>query len=213
MTTQSLNDFEILDCSIRDGGYNNNWQFDKTFARETYRALSKSGVDFIEMGFRSSYKHFDSDLFGLWRFTTEDVLADTIHNIKGAKIALMSDFGKITHNDFCDRNDYLVELIRVAVHKNSLFKAIDLLEKIKGKGYKVSLQCMGYSTFSDQEKKSLYDALKSTHLDYVYVGDSYGSILPFQIKEIFEPLLEIESCKIGFHPHNNLQMAFDLVFV
>jgi len=57
----------------------------------------------------------------------------------------MGDFGKISQNDFCDRNDSLFELIRVAAHKTSLFKAIDLLEKLKEKGYEVAVQCIPYS--------------------------------------------------------------------
>jgi len=44
-------------------------------------------------------------------------------------------------------------------------------------------------------------------MDYVYVADSYGSMLPFQIPAFFEPLLEA-GFRVGFHPHNNIQMAF-----
>jgi len=47
---------KILDCTLRDGGYMNNWHFDKKMAREVYRALSKSGADVVEIGFRGSEK-------------------------------------------------------------------------------------------------------------------------------------------------------------
>ena len=49
---------EILDCSIRDGGYVNNWYFDKELVHEVYRALSKSGVNYVELGFRGVRKVF-----------------------------------------------------------------------------------------------------------------------------------------------------------
>lgn len=199
---------EILDCSIRDGGYVNNWYFSKELVREVYRALSKSGVDFIELGFRSTEKYFDPQKYGLWRFSSEQDLIEVKRNISGAKIGVMGDFGKIDLDDLSDKKDSCADLFRMAAHKDNIFKAIDFLEKIKAKGYLTSLQAMGYSCYCDHEKKDLIDALKKTRLDFVYVADSYGSIFPFQIEKLFEPFLEIEHLKIGFHPHNNVQMSF-----
>ncbi len=199
---------EILDCSIRDGGYVNNWYFSKELVREVYRDLSKGGVDFIELGFRSTEEYFDSKKYGLWKFSREEDLCEVKRNINGAKISVMGDFGKIDLDDLPDRKDSCVDLFRMAAHKDNIFKSIDFLENIKAKGYITSLQTMGYSSYSDQEKRDLIDALKKTHLDYVYVADSYGSIFPFQVERLFTPFLEVGHLKTGFHPHNNLQMAF-----
>lgn len=199
---------EILDCTIRDGGYVNDWKFSAELVRETYRALSKSGITYVELGFRGSEKFFDPQKYGTWRFSSEKDLLEVTKNIHGSKIAIMGDYGKISLEDFSDKKDSCVDLVRIAVHKTDVLKAIDLLEKIKLKGYLVSLQCMGYSCYSDHEKKDLLNALKQTDLDYIYVADSYGSIFPFHVKEIFEPFLESGMYKVGFHPHNNIQMAF-----
>ena len=65
MNNTSLPEFEILDCTIRDGGYINNWEFDTKLVREVYRALSKSGVEYVEIGFRGTEKHFDRKKYGL----------------------------------------------------------------------------------------------------------------------------------------------------
>ena len=199
---------QILDCTIRDGGYLNNWIFNKELVRESYRALSKSGIDYVEMGFRGTEKYFQREKFGLWRFTPDELIREVTHNINGAKIAVMGDFGKIDLEDFSSASDSPVNLVRIAVHKDKTKEAIDLLERIKGKGYLTSLQCMGYSTYTEVEKQELFEQLRTTEIDYVYVADSYGSIVPFQIRELFEPLLEIGGFRVGFHPHNNIQMAF-----
>ena len=84
--------FEILDCTIRDGGYINNWEFDTKLVREVYRALSKSGVEYVEIGFRGTEKHFDRKKYGKWRFTPEEQIREAINNIVGAKLALMADY-------------------------------------------------------------------------------------------------------------------------
>ena len=200
--------FEILDCTIRDGGYINNWEFDTKLVREVYRALSKSGVEYVEIGFRGTEKHFDRKKYGKWRFTPEEQIREAINNIVGAKLALMADYGKIEIDDFCDANDSVVDLVRIAVHKDNLKGAITLLEQIKEKGYEVSLNVMGYANYSENERKYLVDLVKKVVLDYVCIADSYGSMFPDQIKPLFGPVLEIPDIKVGFHPHNNLQMAF-----
>jgi 4-hydroxy 2-oxovalerate aldolase len=198
----------VLDCTIRDGGYVNNWHFDKKVAREVYRALSKAGVDIVEIGFRGSEKYFNKKDYGLWKFSAEADIREITQNIHGAKLSVMADFGKIDLEDFCDAKDSLVKIVRLAVHKNKLKEAVALLEKIKGKGYEVSLNAMGYTNYSDAERKDLIATVKASSLDYLYIADSYGSLFPDQIKAFLDPLLEIPGIKIGFHPHNSIQMAF-----
>lgn len=199
---------EILDCTIRDGGYVNNWQFNRKMVREVYRALSKSGVDYVELGFRGTENHFDPDLYGAWRFSTEEDIRFVSAGINGAKIAVMGDYGKIEENNFVDQKDSAIDLVRIAANRDKVIEAIKLLEKLKTKGYKISLQAMGFTSYSHQEIRELKSAVVSSQLDYLYIADSYGSILPHEIASIFEPFLDLSSLKIGFHPHNSLQMAF-----
>ena len=198
----------ILDCTIRDGGYLNQWQFDTHLVRETYRAVSKAGIDMMEIGFRSSDDAFDSDKNGVWRFSKEALLRETIKGIQGAKIAVMSDFGRVKVEDFLDAKESIIDVVRLATHKENLFPSIDLLEKIKAKGYAVSLNVMGYANYSLNDRKELLSLLKKTDIDIVYIADSYGSMFPSQMKAFFEPFLDLNKMKMGFHAHNNLQMAF-----
>lgn len=198
----------VLDCTIRDGGYVNNWNFDNRMVREVYRSLSKAGVDYIELGFRGNEKYFDRAKFGTWRFSTEEDLREVIQGINGIPICIMGDYGKIDLTDFDEKKDSVIDLVRIAVHKTNIFNAIKLLEKIKLKGYQVSLQAMAFRGYTQQEKNDLITALKHSDLDFIYIADSYGSFLPNQMEEIFAPFLELPNIKVGFHPHNNLQLAF-----
>jgi len=200
--------FEILDCTLRDGGYCNDWQFSREMGREVYRALSKSGVDFVELGFRNPPGKADPERYGLWRSSSEEDLAQAVANIDGAKVAIMGDYTSVTEADFLDCKDSVADMVRIAVNKDNVFNAIELLDRLKAKGYLTSLQCMGYSRYTDAEKKELQAALTSCSLDYFYLADSYGSIFPFHVRELFEPYIGLGSFKVGFHPHNNLEMAF-----
>jgi len=96
---------EILDCTIRDGGYVNNWWFEKLMARDSYRSLSKGGVDYVELGFGGNEEFFDPKKYGLWRFSKEKDLRVVTNGIEVAKGSIMGDFGKLDLEDRCDREN------------------------------------------------------------------------------------------------------------
>lgn len=211
-------DVTLLDCTIRDGGFFNQWNFEDRVVRDVYRAVSASGVGIAELGYRVSEKFVESEIgtalkepYGKWRFSSEEELRRVTEGLKsqgGAKIAVMSDFGKVDLTDFHDARESVVDIVRLAAHKDQLFKAIQFLERVKEKGYEVSLNAMGCADLTEIERKELISALKHSSIDMIYLADSYGSILPHQIRALFEPFLEIQNMKVGFHAHNNLQMAF-----
>ena len=42
----------LLDCTLRDGGYYNNWEFNDKLVNSYVSKLRKSKIDVIEIGFR-----------------------------------------------------------------------------------------------------------------------------------------------------------------
>jgi len=200
-------DVKILDCTIRDGGYLNNWHFEFKLVRELYRAHSKSGIDFFEVGFRSTEKYFDPKKYGPWRFTPESLVSEVVEGISGAPISLMVDFGKTDIEDIPDREDSLVTMYRVAVHVDQVLKAIEYCDAIGKKGYITSIQLMGIVRYSDEDFIQILKPLHDSQITYIYFADSYGSLVPSDIKYFYDRL-SITGKQIGFHPHNNLQLAF-----
>jgi len=207
LKTEGFADVELLDCTIRDGGYINNWDFEDRVVREVYRACSKAGTHFVELGYWGEGNK-TANASGPWRQLTTKKLLDITRNISGSPIAIMVDYSHSQGLVFPDAQESPFRLIRIAAHKASIFDAHNYASKLKQKGYLVALNIMGYPTYSKTERLELTQALKDTELDYLYMADSYGSMFPGQLKELLEPLLEIEQTKVGFHPHNNLQMAF-----
>ena len=59
----------ILDCTLRDGGYYNSWHFSQPTVNAYIDALSGSSVTHIELGFRFAKQ--DKNL-GKFAFTTEE---------------------------------------------------------------------------------------------------------------------------------------------
>jgi len=198
---------KVLDCTIRDGGYLNDWHFDLKLVRELYRAHSRSGIDFVEIGFRSTDKYFDSKQYGSWRFTPEALVSEVIKGISGPAISLMVDFGKVDIEDIPERKNSIVSMYRVAVHKDKVLPAVDLCNVIADKGYIASIQLMGIVNYTDDDFDRFLASLRDSKITYVYFADSYGSLVPSDIKQIRDRL-DTTGKKIGFHAHNNLQLAF-----
>ena len=195
LNMKSFERIEILDCTIRDGGYVNNWDFDKKLVREIYRALSKAGVDYVELGFHGSDKYFDKAKYGRFRFSTAADINFVCAGIDGAKVSLMVDHGKYDSVDLAAYQDGPVRLIRSAFHKDKFRVALADLVRVKEMGFEISANFMGYVAYSETEKKELLSILRDMPLDYAYVADTYGSMFPDQLVDFLGPLLEIKHVK------------------
>ncbi len=203
MTGVNLNKLQILDCTIRDGGHLNDWQFDKRIVKELYRNLSRTGVDFIEIGLRNIQK---KDL-GIWYSTPEELINELFKYISGASIALMIDDGKFDLTRIPKAKDSLVKLYRIACHRDRVLESLEVCEAIKAQGYLTSVQLMGIVGYTAKDFEAIIEPLSKSSVDYVYFADSYGSLFPHDIKKYID-WLKPTGKKIGFHPHNNLQLAF-----
>ena len=88
-------DIKVLDATIRDGGLCNNFEFSDEFVKELYKTNIKSGIDYMEFGYKASKKMFDQKEFGKWKFCDEqDLRAIVGDNISDMKIAVMADVGR-----------------------------------------------------------------------------------------------------------------------
>lgn len=196
-----------LDCTLRDGGYINDWAFSLAFAKALYKACSEAGIDFVEAGF------IDPGADGSSPWT--HLLPETLQALRsahpgGAGIAALLNFGSARSIDVPPRSADTVDMIRVACHQKDAAEAAGLAAELGRKGYVTTVNFMGISNYSNQEILRLVD-LMNLHADdiaYFYVADSYGSLLPSRTREIFTTLRFGTSARLGFHPHNNLQLAF-----
>ena len=50
---------QLLDCTLRDGGYINDWEFGHANIIEIFERLVSSGVEYIEIGFLDQRREFD----------------------------------------------------------------------------------------------------------------------------------------------------------
>ena len=199
------NNITLLDCSLRDGGYYNNWDFEENFVA-LYRDKIKSlPIDYIEIGYRNlvqkeyrgKYFYCPLPILDQWaEFSDQLVLMlDEINTpIEEVEAMIQPCIGK-------------AKMFRIATKPNRISQGIALAKKIKNAGFEVGLNIMYLSEWDQYD--DFFDQFKGieNHIDYLYMADSYGAVLPDYIVKTVKKLKSITSVKLGYHGHNNLEMG------
>ena len=203
---------KVVDATLRDGGLVNDFFFKDDFVKALYETNVEAGVDYMEMGYRASKKVFDETKFGKWKFSSDEHIREIVgENNTDLKIAVMADIGRHDKDDFDQKVNSPVDLVRVAAYIHQMPDAIDMICDAKKKGYEVSANIMAVSTAQEEDIKVALDMIGQTDVDTIYVVDSFGSIYPEQMARICDLYGEFAAKygkKLGIHAHNNQQLAF-----
>jgi 4-hydroxy 2-oxovalerate aldolase len=194
----------VLDCTLRDGGYKNDWNFSDEFVKELYETCNSSNVDYIEMGFRRSQEA------NSWFNATEDMIRRVIPKKEKCKIAVMAQVGTFEINDFLPRVESIIDMVRVLVayHEDvGIFEqAFDMVKQLRDYGYEVSLN-IGRADKIDEHTKEKIRTMFKDEIEYLWFADTYGNFTqPSVIKLVNEFK---DDFKVGFHAHDNLRNATD----
>jgi 4-hydroxy 2-oxovalerate aldolase len=205
---------KILDCTIRDGGLVNDHNFDDDTVRAVYQACVDAGVDYVEFGYKSSKRVFARDQFGKWKFCDEDDLRRIVGGTPPSttKITVMADAGRTDyHEDFIPKDKSVIECIRVACYIHQVATALDMIEDAHQKGYATMMQLMAVSTINAQDMLEALKLTAQSSAEAVYLVDSYGALYSEQVRDLtrlYVKAMEGTGKEVGFHAHNNQQLAF-----
>ncbi len=206
-------DVKLLDATIRDGGLCNNFEFSDEFVKELYKANVKSGIDYMEFGYKASTEMFDENEFGKWKFCKEEDLRSIVgENISDMKIAVMADVGRCDYKkDFLPKSESVIDMVRVACYIHQIPAAIEIIEYLHQLGYETTCNVMAISQASKEQVDNALEELCNSSVDVIYLVDSYGSLYPENATELttmYVNAAEKVGKKIGFHAHNNQNLAF-----
>lgn len=202
---------KVLDCTIRDGGLMNNHNFDFRFVREVYKAVSKAGIDYMEIGYKNSKELFSPKEYGLWKFCDDEEIKKAIDGIESrTKISVMVDIGRVNINDVKPASESPVKMIRVAAYVKDIDKAIFMVNHFAEKGYETTINIMAISKDQGVElDEALRQIENESKANVVYIVDSFGNLY----QETTEILVKrfkaiLKTREVGFHGHNHQQLAF-----
>lgn len=209
LMTDRRHNVRVLDCTIRDGGCCNGWQFDDSLVRDTFEALVAAGVDVMEIGYQTSPGVYDRAKVGPWRFCDEDAL-ERVARETSMKLSTMLDIGRARPEDLRPASDSLVDVIRVATYAADIDQAIAILEHADSLGYETFCNVMAVSSCTPQKVDAFLGKLRASKVGNVAVVDSYGAMYPHHIRYLirkYKNWLRPDQ-GVGVHFHNNQVCAF-----
>ncbi len=206
-------DLKVLDATIRDGGLCNNFEFTDEFVTELYKMNVRSGIDYMEFGYKASRNMFKESDFGKWKFCKEEDLRAIVgDNPTDMKISVMADVGRCDYKtDFLPKAESVIDMVRVACYIHQIPAAIEMIEYFHNLGYETTCNIMAISQSGTDQVKQALEMLAATSVDVIYLVDSYGSLYPenaSELAKVYLAAVEGTDKQIGFHAHNNQNLAF-----
>lgn len=198
---------KILDCTLRDGGYCNDWKFGLNNIKKIVENLENAKINIIECGFLTNHVKPNPDST---QYRSLNDVSSVIHPVPDTMYVCMINFGEYEIEELPNACDSNIKGIRVAFHKKDMNDAIEFCKKIKQKGYYVFVQPMITLNYSDEEFISLIQIANELKPYAFYIVDSFGVVKRKDLIRLFYTVEHYlsENILIGYHSHNNMQLAF-----
>ncbi|MEB3221135.1 MAG: hypothetical protein VKS61_03560 [Candidatus Sericytochromatia bacterium] len=195
----------LLDCTLRDGGHLNGWRFSHELVRALLVAAARSGVDAVELG----YAHSPTDSQGPCAAVTAAWLDEVTADLAPLpRLAVMIDAGRCEPGAVLPLGAGWEGLVRVAAYPHELPRAFELVRALLAEGQAVCLNLSAGSALGPAELEALAGFEGLGALEAVVLADSFGALLPDRTRSLLQALRVIGCRRLGFHAHNNLQLAF-----
>ena len=201
-----MSNLKVLDCTLRDGGYVNNWEFKSNNIIKILSNLVNARVDYIECGFfKPKDYNKDQSLFSYIEQLESFIPKDS----QNTKYTLMINFGEYDINTIpeCKNNNIM---FRIAFKKAQVIDAIKYCKQLKDKGYGIFINPMHTNTYSISELLDLIKQVNEIKPVGFTIVDTTGGM---KKKDILTYFYTVDSAldneiALCFHSHNNLQLSF-----
>ncbi|MHB8065110.1 MAG: aldolase catalytic domain-containing protein [Ruminiclostridium sp.] len=196
----------VLDCTLRDGGY----LVDKTFGDSAIygiiKGLISSKLDWIEIGFLQDEGQGEGKTVFKNSKDAQKYIPD---NKENSEFSVLADYSRYSISNLDEYTGESFNAVRACFFKNENVDIIDFCNAIKDKGYKLFIQPVDILGYSDKELLNLIENINKIEPYCFSIVDTFGSMYIDDLQRIYSLVNHnlIETCQIGFHSHNNLQMS------
>ena len=201
------NDLKLLDCTLRDGGYINNWKWGYHRARALIRYLTKANVDFVEVGFLRNVDEYDAD-------TT---VCNTIEELNRL---LPEETGNTMYSAMAMRSNYDIdkltpysgsgiEMIRVTAHEYDIKDGMDFAREVQKKGYKLSINPINIMGYSDEQILWIVNQVNQIQPYQFSIVDTFGSMKRRDLDRIVSLIDNNlnQEIRVALHLHENMALS------
>ncbi|MDE1483349.1 3-hydroxy-3-methylglutaryl-CoA lyase [Xenorhabdus bovienii] len=195
-----------IDVTLRDGGYLNNFNFTTEYAINHVETLTKSGMEWFEIGYRNgSFKPISN--IGLTGMSPDSYIWDIHRAVPEAKLVVIAHPHNINADDIHAMKMNGVSLLRLCIKADNPQPCLELCEITRAIGMAVSINFTRVSQLSVSKIIEVVKQCEHAGADIIYLADSNGSLFPEQVSQMFYKLKSATQSQLGFHPHDNLGLA------
>jgi 4-hydroxy 2-oxovalerate aldolase len=203
-----MRNIKLLDCTLRDGGYINDWRFGVDAIHGIISLIADSRVDIIEIGFLKDEPYQrDRTVYNSVKQICEFIMPKKTNITYAGMIEVVNP---LPIEDLEERTDDTIDIIRVIVWKRLLKEGFEYCKGVIERGYKLCVQPARVDQYTHEEFVEMVRMFNRIDPMAVYVVDSFGT----QNKKSLLQYLELadenlsKDIALGYHGHNNLMQAF-----
>ena len=199
----------LLDCTLRDGGFINDWHFGEGNIKRITRGAIAAGIDIIELGFIDARRPFDAARSIFPDTASINEIFKDISWEKATPVAMI-DYGTCPLSKISPKRESLLTGIRVIFKKEARESALSFCAELQARGYAVFAQPVSVTSYTESELYHLFTLLNALRPTTVSIVDTYGLLQKESLLyyfSLFDKALS-NDIALGFHAHNNLQLAF-----
>jgi len=204
-----MQSIRILDCTLRDGGFINDWEFGHEDIINIFERAVSANTDIIEVGFIDERRSYDTNRTILPDGESVNTMfADLDHG--NSMVVGMIDYGTCSIDKILPCEDSIMDGIRVIFKKKNMPEAIEYCSALKDKGYKVFVQPVSITGYSDEEMLQLVGMVNDFMPYAMSMVDTYGLLHEGGLLHYYELMdghLD-KSISLGYHAHNNFQLGY-----
>jgi 4-hydroxy 2-oxovalerate aldolase len=216
---------KLLDCTLRDGGYYNDWDFNHDLVADYLGAMAALKVDFVELGFRSIKNEgfkgecaFSTDSF-IDNLEIPIELTDKIGVMVNGSELISKKVDSLSFEDqeaaqvgileklFKHKSLSRVSLVRIACHVHEFEACLPVSTWLHEQGYLVGFNLMQIADRTEEEITALAQKANRFPIDILYFADSMGGLNPQQVSQIITAFNKGWNGALGIHTHDNMGQA------
>lgn len=202
-------DIQLLDCTLRDGGYVNDWNFGLNTTISVIERLVQANVDVVEVGFLDERQPFNIERTIQPDTSCYDKILAGIDR-KDSMLVAMIDYGTCGLDKISPCSESQLDGIRIIFKLPKMREAVAFGRELTKLGYAVFLQMVSITSYSDRDILDFVDLVNEEPPYGVSMVDTYGLLHKEELLHYFH-LLDYNldpSIRIGYHSHNNFQLAY-----
>ena len=169
------NKIDIVDVTLRDGGFTCDFDWPMEFAQEYYNLMSKLGVSYVEMGYWKQTKKSKNRFF--------DLNMDTINEVTGRQgknnVSVMIDYHYCSKdlNDYPTTEQNEIKMIRMTCRKDMVQEGYEFAVKLKQHtGLDIAFNLFNTTNYTDDELNSALDIVLDSDFDIIGFADTHGHL-------------------------------------